>query len=215
MIKRSFYFLRHGQTDGNVHKVFHGRTDTDINETGHTQSNKAAEILKDVPIDRLILSPMKRVRQTAVPVNAFLQKPLSYDEGLVERNYGIFEGMTRPQVDEWMIANNYDDTPPHPAIRLYSPPEGEMYLDFTDRVINTINSNLDLYPDENILFVSHGGVFNAIHFALFKEMKVTSNAHPYQFELKDGIWSLNCLVTEYEQRQIANQTSSQPPKLQM
>ena len=43
--QRSFYFLRHGQTDWNAEGRFQGHTDIALNELGLSQARHAAQAL--------------------------------------------------------------------------------------------------------------------------------------------------------------------------
>lgn len=52
------YLVRHGQTDWNYQKKIQGQQDVDINEQGIRQAEKLAEILKNVPFEYAVCSPL-------------------------------------------------------------------------------------------------------------------------------------------------------------
>ena len=56
---------RHGETEWNVEEVFRGRIDIELNETGMKQAELLAEYLRDVEIDAIYSSPLKRALKTA------------------------------------------------------------------------------------------------------------------------------------------------------
>ena len=60
-----FYVTRHGQTAWNRENIVCGITDLPLDETGVEQARQTAQRLKDTPIDRVIVSPLLRARQTA------------------------------------------------------------------------------------------------------------------------------------------------------
>lgn len=60
----SFYFLRHGQTDHNLFKIYDDFTDVAINETGIVQASQVSSILEALDIRTVCSSPLKRVQQT-------------------------------------------------------------------------------------------------------------------------------------------------------
>ena len=66
--KRSFYFLRHGQTDWNVEGRFQGHTDMPLTELGVSQAHLAARALANCPVDMLVTSPLMRALKTAAIV---------------------------------------------------------------------------------------------------------------------------------------------------
>ena len=200
MINRSFYFLRHGETDENVRKVLQGNFDSLLNAHGRAQAENAARILEDYPIDRIVASPLKRAAETAQIVNRFLQKPLDYETGLRERSYGLYEGKTGEEIAQWKIDYDYQDGLIEPETRFAAPPNGEIYADFKQRVFKAFKDVIETYPTDSILFVSHGGVFKSLHLDLLKERVESKNAHPYHFDYTDDTWTLNCLVTAAERK---------------
>jgi probable phosphoglycerate mutase len=58
-------FVRHAEAEGNLYREFHGWTDSPITEKGHKQAELVAKRLKDVNIDVLYSSSLKRTLQTA------------------------------------------------------------------------------------------------------------------------------------------------------
>jgi len=64
-IKTRIIFVRHAEAEGNLNRVFHGWTDSSITERGHLQAQRVAQRLKDVDIDVIYSSSLKRTLQTA------------------------------------------------------------------------------------------------------------------------------------------------------
>ena len=95
----TIYFLRHGETEWNRQRRVQGQIDTDLNETGLGQARqmaaKLAEVLPDPSGFQLLASPLKRTRQTMAAVLAAYgldEGHVTFDDRLVELNFGIFEG---------------------------------------------------------------------------------------------------------------------------
>ena len=84
----SLYFIRHGQTVLNTKVMFNGEVDEELNETGIVQATKAGEKFKDVKIDLIYCSPLKRTRHTMELLNLDKNIPVIYEERLVERKAG-------------------------------------------------------------------------------------------------------------------------------
>jgi len=185
MLPRSFYFLRHGETDWNKEGRLQGHVDIPLNETGRNQARLSIPILQKYPIDRIISSPLSRALETAQIVNELLQKPLIIDERLRERHFGLYEGKTGPEIDQWKAENPGLILPIDPETGLTSPPGGETYQQLRDRVFQLKNEILTMHQDESILFVAHGGVYQLLFSALAQkagqQMTKSPNAKPFHF----------------------------------
>jgi broad specificity phosphatase PhoE len=95
---RSFYFLRHGQTDWNAAGRFQGHTDVALNALGVSQAHRAAQAPAACPIDIIVASPLIRALTTAAIVADRLNRPLFIDSALKERHFGAFEGLVVDEV---------------------------------------------------------------------------------------------------------------------
>ena len=195
MLPNSFYFLRHGETDWNKEHRMQGHADIPLNEQGREQARLAIPILQNLPIDRIICSSLARAHETGLIVNAVLQKPLETDDRLRERNYGIFEGKTRQDVEIWKQQN----LSPQQLVALTSTipdTEGvEAYKDFHDRILNAKIEYLKKYFKENILFVAHGGVYRVLLRTLAQDIHESPNAAPYHFMRKAPLqWEINVQI---------------------
>lgn len=192
MLPRSFYFLRHGETDWNKEGRIQGHTDIPLNETGRTQAEQVVCILARTPIHRIVASTLSRAYETASIVNAALQKPLIVDDGLKERFFGEFEGLAIAEMDslrDGMLQKGL----PAEENGYPCPPQGEPYADFRIRTIAAFNRNLEQFDGENILFVAHGGVYRVLRRCLFTELDHSGNVQPFHFEKGVQDWTLNRL----------------------
>ena len=59
------YLVRHGQSEGNVKRYFHGQTDYPLTDLGRRQAQEVAEKLRDVPFTRCCASNLQRAWDTA------------------------------------------------------------------------------------------------------------------------------------------------------
>lgn len=87
--------LRHGQTHGNTS----GALDTalpglELTDLGRRQAEAAARVLADEPIEKIVISPTHRTRQTAAPVAALLGLEPEVHDGLREISAGDYEMAT-------------------------------------------------------------------------------------------------------------------------
>lgn len=91
-MKKTFYFIRHGQTDLNLKGIVQGRgVNTPLNTNGLKQAKAFFEHYKNIPFDKIYTSTLLRTHQTVAP---FVQLGIPYEEleGLDEISWGIYEG---------------------------------------------------------------------------------------------------------------------------
>ena len=92
LFERTFYYLRHGETDSNRLKTIAGSLDVELNDIGRGQAHAAIELVRPLGITHVTSSHLRRARDTATIVAQALNLPHSVVPGLGERNWGEFEG---------------------------------------------------------------------------------------------------------------------------
>lgn len=103
------YLIRHGETEWNVKKVMQGSVDIPLNYNGKEQAEIMSEKLVDKKIDIIISSTLIRARETAEIIAEKLQLYVSFDDRIIERNYGEFEGKSKLLIDYesfWSFSKN-------------------------------------------------------------------------------------------------------------
>jgi len=127
--------VRHGETDWNVGEVFRGRADIALNPTGHRQAELLAEHLSFPPVDAVYSSPLQRALDTAGPVARYHQLEVSVAAGLVDIDYGEWQGLSRREV-EAKYPQLYREWLAHPE-RLVLP-GGESLADVRRRAMTVV-----------------------------------------------------------------------------
>jgi broad specificity phosphatase PhoE len=107
----NWYFLRHGQINSNLNKVYSGRSDEPLNAHGLEQAHQAAKLVSLQSIDRIISSPLARAGQTATVVAAANNLKVSFDPAFNEMVFGPWEGLSEASVKqqyplEWALWNS-------------------------------------------------------------------------------------------------------------
>lgn len=172
------YVTRHGETAWNRENIVCGVTDIPLNETGMEQAKATAQKLRDIPLDRVIVSPLLRARQTAALISQGRDLPMTIDPRIREQNYGIYEGASR--FDEGFLNNKKSF-----AVRY---PGGESQMSTAVRVYTFLEETARAFPEESVLVVCHGGICRIIE-SYFHNM---TNQEFFQFNMG------NCEVREYE-----------------
>jgi len=93
--------VRHGETDWNRQTRFQGQIDVPLNDYGRAQSQKVAELLKDIPIDFAVSSPMLRPKETAEIILKYHPSiHLELKDGLREISHGLWEGKLEAEIEQ-------------------------------------------------------------------------------------------------------------------
>src|SRR2546427_11702585 len=61
----AFYFVRHGESEGNAARIFTGQSDSPLTGRGRRQAAAVADELAKVKFDRIVSSDLARSRDTA------------------------------------------------------------------------------------------------------------------------------------------------------
>lgn len=121
-----------------------------MNQVGIDQIARAAEALAEHSWDLVLSSPLTRAQQSAEIVAKRLGiEQIEIDEGLLERAFGIGEGMT---YDQWQAHYSGLDQIP-----------GAESLDSVMRRAKALlDQTLERYPGKRVLAVSHGAFIRAV-----------------------------------------------------
>jgi broad specificity phosphatase PhoE len=158
--RRILYVARHGETDWNATMRWQGHTDVPLNDTGRAQAQALGERLRGHGIVGAVASDLSRAEETARIVAAALGIGVAYvDRGLRERQYGIFEGLTRSQCE----TDHADAWRAWVTARVV-PPGGEANEPFTARLVASLGRAAgEVQPVGGpLLVVAHGGAMRAL-----------------------------------------------------
>lgn len=89
----TIYFIRHGQSEGNLKRVFLGHTDLDLTPLGYEQAARTAEFLLTKQIDTVYSSDLKRAYNTCNEYLKVSGKTAVKDRRLREIYAGKWENM--------------------------------------------------------------------------------------------------------------------------
>ncbi len=144
--------LRHGQTELSVGRRYSGHGDPELTELGHLQAVGAGARLGAIPgIAAVLSSPLRRARQTAAAVSEVTRAPLIVRAGLIETDFGGWEGLTFTEARErdpglhaaWLGSEDA------------APPGGESFAAVRARVEAERAAIVAEYPGQAVVLVSH------------------------------------------------------------
>lgn len=181
---RSFLCVRHGVTDWNRQGRFQGLTDIPLNDEGVAQAQAAARRLRDIGLDYVVSSPLIRAAKTAEIIAAASGKPVTVDAGLIECDFGSFEG--RP-ISEVMDEHGITAVE---ALASILPADGEPWPSVSVRSIRCVGRWLDRHPQATILFVCHDAVMQSMSEALCRKWFNNRHGTPFRFTRTGETWSL-------------------------
>ena len=152
-------FVRHAEAEGNVIRRFHGWTDGGITENGHKQAQRAAERLKDVDIDVLYSSSLKRTLQTCEYISKVKNLPIIRTDKMKEINGGDWEGKLWEELEGiWPEEHDTWENRPHE----HKMPNGESMIEFQKRLLNEVHRIIGDNKGKNICIVTHGTAIKAM-----------------------------------------------------
>ncbi|MFI0515651.1 bifunctional RNase H/acid phosphatase [Streptomyces sp. WSLK1-5] len=151
----TFVLLRHGETPLTPQKRFSGSggTDPSLSEIGREQARRAAEALAARgTIQHILASPLARTRETAAAVADRLGIEVTVEDGLIETDFGAWEGLTFGEVRE-----RYPDD----LTKWLADPEaeptggGESFAATATRIAATRDRLVAAYAGRTVLLVTH------------------------------------------------------------
>lgn len=99
-MKTNIYLIRHGQSEGNLYDLFLGHTDLDLTDLGKKQAKRVTTYFKNIAIDAIFSSDLKRAYHTACPLAEMKGLPITKCEKMREIFAGEWEGKVFSEIRE-------------------------------------------------------------------------------------------------------------------
>ena len=147
-------WIRHAENDWVGTNRLAGRTNgVHLNDRGREQSTKLAELLKHHPISAIYSSPLERCLQTAEPVAAALGQQVHPEPGILEVDYGEWQGGDLKELSklpEWQSVQHFPSS--------FRFPGGETLHQTQSRAVWTVDRLVQAHPNQLVALFSHGDV---------------------------------------------------------
>jgi probable phosphomutase (TIGR03848 family) len=153
--------IRHGRTSANAGGVLAGWTPgVDLDETGREQAAALGRRLAEVPLAKVISSPLERTVQTAAIMLETRQVEIELDERLGECRYGDWTGGSLKTLAKEPL---WKTVQAHPSAVVFPGPDGESMAGMQHRAVTAVREWNAAVGDTGIYaVVSHGDVIKAI-----------------------------------------------------
>lgn len=167
-IMKTIYFIRHGETTGDIENLYGGDYDDHLTEKGQREARALGEKLKERGIQAVFTSPLLRAQETAAILNSHHDAPVKIDPKLKERNwYGELTGMNKEVAKE-----KFPDLVALLGNRYNTLPGGEAYDDFMKRISESLRKICANEKSERVAVVSHGGVMRVLFREILKQGEI-------------------------------------------
>jgi 2,3-bisphosphoglycerate-dependent phosphoglycerate mutase len=146
--------MRHGQADNNVNRILVGRhVESHLTEFGKNQVLDIAKYLKEISIDKVLVSPVVRTVETAEIVCEYLGVSYEIDERLYEIELGKLVGMNYEEIilkygNLFLQFYTENDA----ALTHYGV---ESFASIKQRIKNILDEIRERYTNKNVLMISH------------------------------------------------------------
>lgn len=150
--------IRHGE-NSMVGKRLAGRLpDIHLNDRGKQQAEQIAQALSRAPVKAIYSSPLERAVETAGPLARALGLPIQYAPGLIELDFGAWQGKTLKQLSRlrlWKVVQN------QPSAMCF--PEGESFIEAQNRAVAEVERIAAAHEDQELVACfSHSDVIRLL-----------------------------------------------------
>ena len=153
------YMIRHAEAEGNLYRIVQGHFNSYITAKGHKQIDALAERFRDVRLDALYSSDLRRTVTTAGAITKHHELEMQLDPRLREICMGVCEGISfgdMAKADPVMM--NYFNNDPD---RWHA--EGaETFPELIERVYGAVTEIAETNEGKTIAIVSHGMAIRAV-----------------------------------------------------
>lgn len=149
----TMFLVRHGETVWHAENRYAGAdSDVDLTDRGRRQADALAGWAADARLDHLVVSPVRRARETAAPVEVATRLVAHVAHDLREVGFGTAEGRSTAELehaDPAALARFREDPAAYPF------PGAEPPVDAAARGAACLRRLASEHPGERVLVVAH------------------------------------------------------------
>ena len=170
------YLIRHGEAEGNLYRLWQGHWDGRITPMGYEQIDALAERFKNVHIDALYSSDLRRAVTTAGAITKYHDLTIRETPRLREINCGPWEGVPFGNVEYYYPAemNYFNNDPDKWRVK-----GAETFVQCRERILAVLTDIAEAHDGETVAVVCHGMAIRTIlsYFLDVKSENIRSLPH--------------------------------------
>ncbi len=144
---KTFYFVRHGESESNVGEKFVDDEMAELTEKGRGQADALARRCQRLRIDAILASPLLRTKETAETISRSINIPVEYSRDFVERPVpSVLHGRLRKDEEASRILKEWEE-----GILM----DTEEFSGVKERAARAL-ACLESRPEDHVLVVTHG-----------------------------------------------------------
>lgn len=159
--RANLYFLRHGESAGNIARIAQGRADFPLTDQGRDQAARAGRWFAERHVDLILSSPLLRASETAeIIARKARVSPVHEREELIEIDIGLISGLNweeaaarHPEVMRQFHIHSWDGVPGAESSNVLY----QRALAVWELILNHVANGT-----QNILAVTHSGLLQWI-----------------------------------------------------
>jgi len=151
-----FLLIRHGENEYVASGRLAGRLpEVHLNAAGRAQAQALAEYLRGLPVQAVYSSPLERTWETAAPIAAALGLPISSRQGLLEVDFGAWQGKPLETLQRRKLWRTVQRAPARMRF-----PGGETFAQAQQRIAEELEHLHQRHaaPDALVVCVSHSDI---------------------------------------------------------
>ena len=203
----TIYMIRHAEAEGNLYRIVQGQRNSFITPRGHRQIAFLAERFKNVPLDALYSSDLRRTVTTAGAITKYHALDMQLTPRLREISLGVCEGMSFGDMYKFdpVQMDNFNNDPDK-----WRAPKAETFAECTERIVSAVRDIAEANEGKTVAVVSHGMAIRSLlaYILNVKSRDIPSLPHGDNTAVSKLIYDGGAFSVEYY-----NDNSHLPPEL--
>ena len=203
----TIYMIRHAEAEGNLYRIVQGQLNSYVTARGKRQIAALAERFKDVHLDALYSSDLRRTLTTAGAITKYHDLTVQQTPRLREINLGVCEGMSFGEMYKFdpVQMDNFNNDPGS-----WEAPKAESFAECTTRMYSVVTEIAVENPGKTVAVVSHGMAIRSLLAAILnvESRDIPSLPHGDNTAVSKLIYDNGRFTVEYY-----NDNSHLPPEL--